>query len=91
MERSGSVVECLTQDQGAAGWSHTCVTALFPLARTLNSSLVQVQPKKTRPFITERFLMGRKESNQTHKNNISIQYKRKMVKMANYFFSGKFQ
>ena len=29
------------------------------------SSLVLVQPRNTRPFITERLLMGRKESNQT--------------------------
>ena len=28
---------------------------------------VLVQPRKTRPFITERLLMGRKESNQTNK------------------------
>ena len=28
-----------------------------------------VQPKKTRPYITERLLMGRKESNQTNKQN----------------------
>ena len=33
-------------------------------------SLVLVQPRKTRPYITERLLMGRKESNQT-KNVIS--------------------
>ena len=31
-------------------------------------SLVLVQPRKTRPYITERLLMGRKESNQTNKN-----------------------
>ena len=30
-----------------------------------NPSLVLVQPRKTRPCITERLLMGRKESNQT--------------------------
>ena len=67
-ERSGSVVECLTQDRGAAGSSITDVTALYPWARTfLNPSLVLVQPRKTRPFITERLLMGRKESNQTNK------------------------
>ena len=30
-------------------------------------SLVLVQPKKTRPCLTERLLMGRKESNQTNK------------------------
>ena len=33
----------------------------------MNPSLVLVQPRKTRPFITERLLMGRKESNQTNK------------------------
>ena len=32
-------------------------------------SLVLVQPRKTRPCITERLLMGRKESNQTNKQN----------------------
>ena len=31
-------------------------------------SLVLVQPRKTRPFLTERLLMGRKESNQTKQN-----------------------
>ena len=34
-ERSGSVVECLTRDRGAAGSSLTGVTALCPWARTL--------------------------------------------------------
>ena len=33
----------------------------------MNPSLVMVQPRKTRPFITERLMMGRKESNQTNK------------------------
>ena len=31
------------------------------------SSLVPAQQRKTRPFITERLLMGHKESNQTKK------------------------
>ena len=31
----------------------------------INPSLVLVQHRKTRPYITERLLMGRKESNQT--------------------------
>ena len=35
------------------------------LVQDINPSLVLVQPRKTRPFITERLLMGRKESNQT--------------------------
>ena len=40
------------------------------LSKNINPSLVLVQPRKTRPFITERLLMGRKESNQTNKNNM---------------------
>ena len=30
MERSGSVVECLTRDQRAVGWSLTSITVLCP-------------------------------------------------------------
>ena len=37
------------------------------LSKNINSSLVLVQPRKTRPFITERLLMGHKESKQTNK------------------------
>ena len=33
-ERSGSVVECLTQDRGAAGSRLTGVTALWSLSKT---------------------------------------------------------
>ena len=58
-ERSGSVVERLTRDRRAAGSSLTghCVVSL---SKNINPSLVLVQPRKTRPFITERLLMGRK-------------------------------
>ena len=63
-ERSGSVVECLTLDRGAAGSSLTGVCVLCPRARHINPSLVLVQLRKTRPYITERLLMGCKESNQ---------------------------
>ena len=42
-----------------------CVVSL---SKNINPSLVLVQPRKTRPFITEILLMGRKESNkQTNK------------------------
>ena len=62
---SGSVVELLTWDRGgSAGSSLNWVTALCPWARHINPSLVLVQPRKTCPFITERLLMGLKESNQ---------------------------
>ena len=37
-----------------------------PWARHIYPSLVLVQPRKTRPYITERLLLGRKESNQTN-------------------------
>ena len=43
------------------------VTALCP-----NPSLVLVHPRKTHPHITERLLMGHKESNQT--NKMCIEY-----------------
>ena len=60
-ERSGSVVECLTRDWRAAPASLRC----GPWARHIYPSLVLVQPRKTRPCLTERLLMGLKKSNQT--------------------------
>ena len=44
-------------------WRH-CVV---PLSKYINPSLVLVQPRKTRPIITERLLMGRNEPNQSNK------------------------
>ena len=41
---------------------------LWPCARHIDPSLVLVQPKKTRPYKTERLLMGCKKSNQTNKS-----------------------
>ena len=41
-----------------------------PWARHIYRSLVLFQPRKNRPYITERLLMGRKESNQTNKISI---------------------
>ena len=38
------------------------------LNKNIKPSLVLVQPKKTCPYITERLLMGRKESNQRNKS-----------------------
>ena len=59
------MVEGLTLDQEAVGSSLTVVTVLCHLARHINDSLVLAQPRKTRPYIAERLLMGRKELNQT--------------------------
>ena len=76
-ERSGSVVECLTRDRRATGSSLTGIIVLCPWARHINPSLVQVQPRKTRPFITERLLMGLVESNQT--NKLTVFFKERSV------------
>ena len=59
------MVECLTLDRGAAASSLTGVTELCLCARHIIPSLVLVQPRKNRPYITKRLLMGRKELNQT--------------------------
>ena len=50
--------DCLTRDRGVEGSSLTVVTALCPLARHINPSLVLVQPRKTRPYVTERLFIG---------------------------------
>ena len=41
-----------------------CVVSL---SKTYNPSLIRVHSRKTRSYITERLLMGRKESTQTNK------------------------
>ena len=63
-ECSGSVVECLTQDQGVAGLSLTGVTVLLSFSKTHLSWLSTGSTQKTCPCLTERLLMGGKESNQ---------------------------
>ena len=55
-------VECLTRDRGFEPHQRHCRVSL---SKNINPSLVLVQPRKTRPFITEILLMGCKESNQT--------------------------
>ena len=54
--------ECLTRHRGFESHRRHCVVSL---SKNINPSLVLVQPRKTRPFITEKLLMGCKESNQT--------------------------
>ena len=46
------------------------ITALWSLSKTHYPSLVLVQPRKTCPCLTERFLMGHKESNQTKQSGL---------------------
>ena len=64
---SGRVLDSRSKGRGfEPHWRH-CVVSL---SKNINPSLLLVQPRKTRPFITERLLMGRKESNQTNKQKI---------------------
>ena len=54
--------------------SLTCLTGVVSLSKNINSSFVLVQPRKTRPFITDRKIVVRqKESNQTNKTKSNEQ------------------
>ena len=62
---SGRVLDSRPRGHGFEAQRRHCVVAL---SKTYNSSLVLVvQSRKTRPYITERLLMKRKESRQAHK------------------------
>ena len=68
---SGRVLYLRPKGCGFEPHRRHCVVSL---SKNINPSLVLVQPRKTRPYITERLLMGRKESNQTNKqiNNDNV-------------------
>ena len=66
---SGRVLDSRPKGRGFEPHRRHCVVSL---SMNINPSLVLVQPRKTRPFITERLLMGRKESNQTNKSPASL-------------------
>ena len=59
---SGRVLDLRPRGYGFEPHPRHCVVSS---SKNINPSLVLVQPRKTRPFITERLLMGLKESNQT--------------------------
>ena len=59
---SGRVIDSRPRGRGFEPHGLHCVVSL---SKNINPSLVLVQPRKTHPVITERLLMGRKESNQT--------------------------
>ena len=64
---SGRVLDSRPRGRGFESHRRHCVVSL---SKNINPSLVLVQPRKTRPYITERLLMGRKASNQTNKQNL---------------------
>ena len=59
---SGRVFDSRPRGRGFEPHRRHCVVSL---SKNINPSLVMVQPRKTRLLITERLLMGHKESNQT--------------------------
>ena len=61
---SGRVLDLRRRGRGFEPHRRHCVVSM---SKNINPSLVLVQPRKTCPFITERLLMGCKESNQTNK------------------------
>ena len=69
---SGRVLDSRPRGRGFEPHRRHCVVSL---SKNINPSLVLVQPRKTRPFITERLLMGRKELNQTNKQKNVVSHK----------------
>ena len=66
---SGRVLDSRPKGGGFEPHRHHCAVSLN---KNINPSLVLVQPRKTRPYITERLLMGCKESNQTKTKNFIV-------------------
>ena len=67
-ERSGKVLD--SRQKGHRIRASPASLRYGPWARHIYPSLVLVQPRKTRPYITERLLMGCKESNQTNEQGL---------------------
>ena len=62
---SGRVLDSRPRGRGFEPHRRHCVVVIEQ--ETFYPSLVLVQPRKTRPCLNERLLMGRKESNQSNK------------------------
>ena len=58
------------------------------LSKNINPSLVLVQPRKTRPFITERLLMGCKESNQINNQTNQTLFFYRVIRQKDEPFGG---
>ena len=67
---SGRVLDLRPKGRGFEPHRCHCIVSL---SKNINPCLVLVQPRKTCPYITERLLVGRKESNQT-KQSLSSPY-----------------
>ena len=67
---NGRVLDSRSRGRGFEPHRRHCVVVL---EKYNYPSLVLVQPRKTRPCLTERLLLGRKESNQTKQNSLGKQ------------------
>ena len=76
---SGKVLDLRLRGCGFEPHRCHCVVSL---SKNINPSLVLVQPRKTRPFITERLLMGRKESNKTKQIKVTMELCRSNLSMC---------
>ena len=72
---SGRVFDSRPRGRGFEPHGRHCVVSL---SKNINPSLVLVQPRKTRRFMTERLLMGRTESNQTKQKSTKATSNRNM-------------
>ena len=66
---SGRVFNSRPRGRGSEPHRRHCVVSF---SKNINPSLVLFQPRKTRPFITERLFMGCNESNQTKKHFCNV-------------------
>ena len=69
---SGRVLDLRPKGRGLEPHGCHCVVSL---SKNINPSLVLIQPRKTRLFITERLLMERKESNKIKNKIIELEQK----------------
>ena len=73
---SGRVLDSRLRVRGFEPQRRHCVVSLN---KNINPSLVLVQRRKTPPFITERLLIGRKESNHKNKQTKQQIYKERYI------------
>ena len=66
---SGRVLDLRPKGSVGRGFEPHRRHCVVSLGKNINPGLVLVKPRKTRPFIAERLLMGRKESTQTKLND----------------------
>ena len=73
------MVECLTGDRKAAGFEPRWRGCVVSMSKNINPSFVLVHRRKTHHFIIERLLMGCKESNQTKRLKMVVDFELKKV------------